>query len=147
MDPQFVPIPPWAKQWAVQQQLRRTQLCAFFLRRGSCRDDCPFAHSASELCTKPVLRKTGICQAWFRGRCDNDACEFAHGEDDLQKGTLYKTQLCKFYEMDGHCRKEARCRHAHGEAELRRQERSAITRENSEPMKVRTLELLAPLCV
>lgn len=92
MEPQFIPAPPWAKRWAIEEQLHRTVMCNILPRRGSCCDDCKFAHSAWELRAKPILKKTSICQDWMQGRCSKDSCEYAHGVDDLQQGGFYKTQ-------------------------------------------------------
>ena len=119
MEPQMVPTPSWAKRWAFDKQLHRTEMCHFQRRHGRCRDDCPFAHTPQELRAKPVLRKTSMCQEWLWGRCDDRlACDYAHGEKDLRAAGLYKTQLCHWYAR-GRCRKGGLCRHAHGQAELR----------------------------
>ncbi len=119
MDPQMAPTPLWAKRWAFDRQLCRSEMCHFLKHRGRCRDDCPFAHTPQEIRAKPVLRKTAMCQEWLRGRCGNRlTCDYAHGEEDLRAAGLYKTQLCHWYAR-GHCRKGGLCRHAHGEAELR----------------------------
>ena len=119
MDPQKVPTPCWARRWAFDMQLHRTEMCHFQRHRGCGRVDCPFAHAPQELRARPVLQKTSICQGWRQGRCNNRfICDFAHGGEDLCAAGLYKTQLCHWYAR-GHCRKGGLCRHAHGEAELR----------------------------
>ena len=118
-EPEIVPTPPWANQWAFARQLHRTTLCYFQMRYGCCRDGCTFAHAPAELRAKPLLRKTAMCQDWKQGRCNNGAaCDYAHGVDDLRAAGLYKTQLCNFHAR-GYCRKGNLCRHAHGKAELR----------------------------
>lgn len=103
----------------VAAQLQKTKMCAMY-QRGTCRDPkCRFAHSLDELRLAPDLTKTAICRMFTRGQCRNADCTFAHGEQELRvTPTVYKTQLCNFH-MRGHCKKGNRCRHAHGEDELR----------------------------
>lgn len=103
----------------VAAQLQKTKMCAMH-QRGTCRDPkCRFAHSLDELREAPNLTKTAMCRMFTRGQCRNSSCKFAHGEQELRvTPTVYKTQLCNFH-MRGHCKKGTRCRHAHGDAELR----------------------------
>lgn len=94
-------------------------MCAMFAR-GSCHDTaCRFSHSLKELRAPPDLTKTAMCRAFARGECNDTDCKFAHGESELRvTESVYKTQLCNFF-MRGHCKKGNRCRHAHGNKELR----------------------------
>ena len=102
------------------RQLHQTRLCAKFHYRGVCRSDCTFAHSARELRCPPDLRKTSLCRAWRRGQCNAVNCWFAHGEAERRATTgLFKTQLCQWFESGRVCKYGDRCRHAHGESELR----------------------------
>ncbi len=134
MDPQMVPTPLWAKRWAFDRQLHRTEMCHFQRHRGCGRNNCPFAHTPQELRAKPALRKTTICQEWRQGRCNNRfTCDFAHGEDDIHAAGLYKTHLCHWYAL-GRCRKGRFCRHAHGQAELRAPGPGDVRNANLEEM-------------
>jgi len=103
----------------VAAQLQKTKMCAMH-RRGTCKDPtCQFAHSSDELRCAPDLTKTAICRMFARGQCRNPECKFAHGEQELRvTPNVYKTQLCNFFTR-GHCKKGNRCRHAHGDEELR----------------------------
>lgn len=103
----------------VVTQLQKTKMCAMH-QRGTCRDPkCSFAHSPDELKPTPDLTKTAICRMYTRGQCRNSGCKFAHGEQELRVTPLvYKTQLCNFFAR-GNCNKGKRCRHAHGDEELR----------------------------
>jgi hypothetical protein len=103
----------------VAAQLNKTKMCAMFAR-GHCRDiQCRFAHSPTELRNAPDLHKTAICRLYAKGLCNDKKCNFAHGEEELRvTPTVYKTQLCNFHQR-GHCKKGNRCRHAHGNQELR----------------------------
>lgn len=103
----------------VVAQLSKTKMCAMFAR-GSCHDAaCRFSHSLKELRAPPDLTKTAMCRAFARGECNDTDCKFAHGESELRvTESVYKTQLCNFF-MRGHCKKGNRCRHAHGNKELR----------------------------
>jgi len=103
----------------VAAQLQKTKMCAMN-QRGICREpNCRFAHSQSELRTAPNLAKTAICRMYTNGQCRNSMCKFAHGEKELRvTPCVYKTQLCNFHTR-GHCKKGSRCRHAHGQDELR----------------------------
>jgi hypothetical protein len=67
--------------------LQKTKMCKFF-GQGSCRkgNKCQFAHSRSDLQSRPNLHKTQLCMAFERnGTCrDGPACKYAHGQDELQ---------------------------------------------------------------
>mmetsp|Transcript_85911 Transcript_85911/g.135640 ORF Transcript_85911/g.135640 Transcript_85911/m.135640 type:complete len:391 (-) Transcript_85911:171-1343(-) len=103
----------------VAAQLCKTKMCAMFAK-GTCRDSkCRFAHSASEMRSPIDLTKTAMCRKFAQGKCKNPTCKFAHGEAELRvTESVYKTQLCNFHQR-GHCKKGNRCRHAHGDHELR----------------------------
>eukprot|EP01066_Platyproteum_vivax_P010400 Platyproteum_vivax@DN4645_c0_g1_i2.p1 len=67
----------------------------------------------------PDLRKTRICMQWKHGTCNETNCCFAHGRQELRAThDCFKTKLCAFY-LRGNCKSGSRCRHAHGEDELR----------------------------
>eukprot|EP01056_Protomagalhaensia_sp_Gyna25_P002253 Protomagalhaensia_sp_Gyna_25__2252@NODE_222_length_4314_cov_33_908070_g173_i0_p3_GENE_NODE_222_length_4314_cov_33_908070_g173_i0NODE_222_length_4314_cov_33_908070_g173_i0_p3_ORF_typecomplete_len300_score30_81zfCCCH/PF00642_24/7_7e03zfCCCH/PF00642_24/1_9e05zfCCCH/PF00642_24/7e07zfCCCH_3/PF15663_5/1_7e08Torus/PF16131_5/0_28Torus/PF16131_5/0_0064zfCCCH_4/PF18044_1/0_62zfCCCH_4/PF18044_1/0_044DUF4653/PF15546_6/0_074zf_CCCH_4/PF18345_1/5_9e03zf_CCCH_4/PF18345_1/1_2zf_CCCH_4/PF18345_1/0_21_NODE_222_le len=60
----------------------------------------------------PQFKKSSTCD---RG----DMCKFAHSWDTLKyTEDVYKTKICEFWRQ-GHCKAGTKCRHAHGEAELR----------------------------
>lgn len=68
-------------------KLCKTRMCKFF-EEGNCSkgDKCSFAHSLSDLQSRPNLHKTQLCMAFERnGTCrDGPACKYAHGESELQ---------------------------------------------------------------
>jgi len=102
-------------------QYYKTKLCSPF-QRGRCRkgEKCNFAHNAEELRRRLNLEKTKLCDKWLRGWCFSADCPFAHGETELTATTdFYKTEMCKFWIRDVPCEAADRCRHAHGESELR----------------------------
>eukprot|EP00427_Karlodinium_veneficum_P012000 CAMPEP_0169078546 /NCGR_PEP_ID=MMETSP1015-20121227/9467_1 /TAXON_ID=342587 /ORGANISM="Karlodinium micrum, Strain CCMP2283" /LENGTH=354 /DNA_ID=CAMNT_0009138139 /DNA_START=51 /DNA_END=1115 /DNA_ORIENTATION=+ len=103
----------------VLAQLSKTKMCSKFAK-GACNDpNCGFAHSRSELRSKLDLSKTAMCRLFAKGMCSNENCKFAHSERELRvTQNVYKTQLCNFYQR-GHCKKGNKCRHAHGDHELR----------------------------
>lgn len=76
------------------QQFRKTELCAFYLRRGWCgkAGDCRFAHMESELAPVPDLTKTSLCKAWLEFRCKatSDACPFAHSVTELRATETFR---------------------------------------------------------
>ena len=79
MEPQLVPLPRWTGDFAIKEQFRKTAMCNIFARRGSCRDNCPFAHTPEQLRARPQLEKTAMCRAWAWGRCPEQDCKYAHG--------------------------------------------------------------------
>lgn len=117
----------------VAAQLCKTKMCAMF-QRGACHDpQCRFAHNFDELRTAPDLTKTAICRMFARGQCRNSDCKFAHGEQELRvTPSVYKTQLCNFHSR-GHCKKGKRCRHAHGDEELRSFQAQAAAQAKPQP--------------
>lgn len=66
--------------------LQKTKLCKFF-QQGHCSKagNCQFAHSHSDLQSRPNLHKTQLCMAFERkGSCrDGAACKYAHGQAEL----------------------------------------------------------------
>lgn len=109
------------KESPVAYQLSKTKMCLFFERGRCAAVNCNYAHSPSELKTRPNLQKTKLCRVWLQGEpCpDVENCPFAHGDGEIRVTEgIYKTQLCKFHER-GSCKKGFRCNHAHGLAELR----------------------------
>jgi hypothetical protein len=71
-------------------QLCKTRMCKFF-EQGNCSkgDKCNFAHTLTDLQSRPNLHKTQLCMAFQRtGVCrDGPACKYAHGERELQPNT------------------------------------------------------------
>ncbi|CAA9988372.1 zinc finger protein, putative [Plasmodium knowlesi strain H] len=105
----------------IQDQYYRIKLCPF-LKKGLCQkgDNCSYAHSADTLRSCMNLMKTKICQMWLKNECRNPNCVYAHGEGELRATPDYfKTKLCKYFDKEGTCPSGDRCRHAHGQAELR----------------------------
>ncbi|KAG1674403.1 hypothetical protein FOA52_012930 [Chlamydomonas sp. UWO 241] len=106
--------------------------------------NCRFAHGGEELnptpprgMVKPELCKTQMCKWWLSdGTCAHgDQCRFAHGDHELKPGPnqtmdgmdglhtqlspslkpeLYKTQLCKWWSVNGICCHGSNCSFAHG---------------------------------
>ena len=108
-----------AMQPAVGQQLHRTKLCSRFFNFGVCRDNCTFAHSSRDLRAAPDMLRTKLCRSWKLGECNRTSCRYAHGADQLRSTSgLYKTQKCIWF-ANGKCKHGDRCRHAHGDAEVR----------------------------
>lgn len=66
----------------------KTELCRFFPRCNK-GDQCPFAHTPTEVHERPDLTKTTLCTSWRRGRCplDSAECKFAHGPWELRSPT------------------------------------------------------------
>ncbi|EUD67192.1 hypothetical protein C922_02342 [Plasmodium inui San Antonio 1] len=105
----------------IHDQYYRIKLCPF-LKKGLCQkgDNCSYAHLADTLRSCMNLMKTKICQLWLRNECRNANCVFAHGEGELRATPDYfKTKLCKYFDKEGTCPSGDKCRHAHGQAELR----------------------------
>ncbi|CEL93021.1 unnamed protein product [Vitrella brassicaformis CCMP3155] len=92
-----------------------------FWQQGECTrgESCRYAHSESEVRTRPDLTKTRLCENFQKGECLDPHCAFAHGEDELRStDDFYKTSLCVFWKR-GTCKRGQFCRHAHGVEELR----------------------------
>lgn len=100
----------------------KTRLCSR-LASGSCEwgETCNFAHSEYELRGLNDLSSTRMCpQLLQNGCCNKQGCRFAHDEKELKAtDSLYKTSICIEFKKLGRCRLGPRCRHAHGESELR----------------------------
>jgi len=82
-----------------KKQFHKTKLCRYY-SVGQCRygEDCPFAHSQSELTVPPDLTKTTLCKAWLSGTCTflAEQCPYAHGEEELRTTPVFGTSsLCK----------------------------------------------------
>eukprot|EP00930_Biecheleria_cincta_P046827 TRINITY_DN32350_c0_g1_i1.p1 TRINITY_DN32350_c0_g1~~TRINITY_DN32350_c0_g1_i1.p1 ORF type:complete len:271 (+),score=41.50 TRINITY_DN32350_c0_g1_i1:96-908(+) len=103
-------------------QFFKTRTCIFW-ERGRCTRgaDCAYAHGDAELRGQPDLRMTSVCRRIMDyGHCEDANCSFAHSLEELRATSkFYKTTLCKFDALR-ECRLGAFCRHAHGEAELRK---------------------------
>ncbi|GAB66620.1 hypothetical protein PCYB_094050 [Plasmodium cynomolgi strain B] len=105
----------------IHDQYYRIKLCPF-LKKGLCQkgDNCSYAHSTDTLRSCMNLMKTKICQLWLKNECRNPNCVYAHGEGELRATPDYfKTKLCKYFDKEGTCPSGEKCRHAHGQAELR----------------------------
>lgn len=100
-------------------QFNKTKICAFWEKKRCLRGfDCKYAHGGAELQDLPNLEKTSLCQDLLAsGKCFNAGCAFAHSVDELTKGNMYKTTMCRF--ARGTCKMGSRCRHAHSEEELK----------------------------
>lgn len=86
----------------------KTQLCRHFMKLGRCNfgDKCQFAHGQEELKIIPGMNINP--QPYIPKRMPSDAMRDNH-----------KTELCKYFSNDGHCRYGSGCNYAHGQAELR----------------------------
>eukprot|EP00916_Digyalum_oweni_P021406 GHVL01035548.1.p1 GENE.GHVL01035548.1~~GHVL01035548.1.p1 ORF type:complete len:351 (+),score=59.85 GHVL01035548.1:84-1055(+) len=124
----FIPPLTAVPSSSMLSQAKRKKMCPFFLR-GTCNRGitCRFAHTQEEFDTAavaPDLTKTRICMQWKHGACHDPNCNFAHGRGELRAtGDCFKTKYCAFW-LRGNCKSGSRCRHAHGEPELRRCEYS-----------------------
>ncbi|ANQ08403.1 Uncharacterized protein PCOAH_00026860 [Plasmodium coatneyi] len=125
----------------IHDQYYRIKLCPF-LKKGLCQkgDNCSYAHSIDTLRSCMNLMKTKICQLWLKNECRNPNCVYAHGEGELRATPDYfKTKLCKYFDKEGTCPSGDKCRHAHGQAELRqRNYRKTEFEKNSPKSKVST---------
>jgi len=100
----------------------KTKMCNLFLLN-ICKngEDCPFAHSETEIREKPNLHKTKLCQTFIEeGRCKKGKnCCFAHGEEELRSTPdLFKTAICNLW-TQRKCTSGDKCRFAHGQTDLR----------------------------
>ncbi|CRG96397.1 zinc finger protein, putative [Plasmodium gallinaceum] len=106
----------------MHDQYYRIKLCPF-LKKGLCQkgDNCSYAHSTDKLRNSINLTKTKICELWLKNECENENCVYAHGELELRATPDYfKTKLCKYFDKEGKCPSGDKCRHAHGQEELRK---------------------------
>ncbi len=104
----------------LRRDMENTIWCKYFLKGTCVVPNCAFAHSFSEKKSKPDLTKTKMCAAHRKGKCNKEDCKFAHSDQELRcTMNVYKTHLCSHFEKRGCCQKEHRCRHAHGEADVR----------------------------
>lgn len=102
------------------QQLTKTEMCKFFLRKNCGKGaKCPYAHSLAEVRDKPDLARTSMCQTFLQtGNCDSPSCSFAHNESQLRTTCgFFKTRMCRFA-GSGRCKHGTACRFAHSKAEL-----------------------------
>lgn len=78
-------------------QFRKTKLCRFQLL-GMCRkrNQCTFAHEASELLPMPDFRGTKMCKEFAEcGICSKDDCSFAHTKTERRQAAR---RLARFYQ-------------------------------------------------
>eukprot|EP01068_Selenidium_serpulae_P003969 Selendium_serpulae@DN3362_c0_g1_i1.p1 len=67
-------------------QCFKTKLCSFNMIGQCTRQNCSFAHCATEVREAPDLTKTKVCNNWKQGNCvQGEACRFAHGNEDLRQ--------------------------------------------------------------
>lgn len=85
------------------RQLRKVEMCLFHITPGmTCKKGtmCPFAHSRSELQSRPNLEKTAICPSVRVGReCFSMYCKYAHSALELRfsDGTEYQEEYKEEY--------------------------------------------------
>jgi hypothetical protein len=73
------------KQKRDSKKFFKTELCRFFPKCAK-GEQCPYAHSDTELNVRPDLQKTTLCADWRKGKCpfDSATCKFAHGRWELR---------------------------------------------------------------
>eukprot|EP00746_Dinoflagellata_sp_MGD_P139646 gnl/MRDRNA2_/MRDRNA2_73077_c0_seq1.p1 gnl/MRDRNA2_/MRDRNA2_73077_c0~~gnl/MRDRNA2_/MRDRNA2_73077_c0_seq1.p1 ORF type:complete len:413 (-),score=69.28 gnl/MRDRNA2_/MRDRNA2_73077_c0_seq1:3-1241(-) len=102
-------------------QFSKTEMCKFNVL-GICNKGagCVFAHSETELKSRPDLSCTRLCRVFLQtGQCNDANCSFAHSKDQLRTTDFFhKTKLCKFWQA-GHCILDDKCRFAHTTNELK----------------------------
>jgi hypothetical protein len=102
------------------RQLAKTEMCKFFLSNRCGKGlRCTYAHSITEIRSKPDLVKTSMCRHFLQtGNCDRPGCTFAHDERELRTTKeFFKTKLCRF-SASGRCKHGTTCRFAHNIDEL-----------------------------
>eukprot|EP00746_Dinoflagellata_sp_MGD_P139647 gnl/MRDRNA2_/MRDRNA2_73077_c0_seq2.p1 gnl/MRDRNA2_/MRDRNA2_73077_c0~~gnl/MRDRNA2_/MRDRNA2_73077_c0_seq2.p1 ORF type:complete len:409 (-),score=69.43 gnl/MRDRNA2_/MRDRNA2_73077_c0_seq2:97-1323(-) len=103
-------------------QFSKTEMCKFNVL-GICNKGagCVFAHSETELKSRPDLSCTRLCRVFLQtGQCDDPNCSFAHSKDQLRTTDFFhKTKLCRFWQA-GHCILDDKCRFAHSTTELKK---------------------------
>ncbi|KAL5367421.1 3CCCH domain-containing protein [Cryptosporidium parvum] len=131
-------------------QYWKTKLCLMF-SKGACKngDNCRFAHGSEDLRTPVNLKKTKLCPFWLSSACSiGENCPFAHGTTELRvTNDFYKTSVCRYWKMGVKCDAGVLCRHAHGEAELRKKTNKHLLRRKDDqlPPSIREDDLILPL--
>ncbi|TRY50307.1 Zinc finger C3H1-type /CCCH-type domain [Cryptosporidium tyzzeri] len=131
-------------------QYWKTKLCLMF-SKGACKngDNCRFAHGSEDLRTPVNLKKTKLCPFWLSSACSiGENCPFAHGTTELRvTNDFYKTSVCRYWKMGVKCDAGVLCRHAHGEAELRKKTNKHLLRRKDDqiPPSVREDDLILPI--
>jgi len=101
------------------QQLMKTEMCKFFLRKHCGKGaKCAYAHSLTEIREKPNLSRTSMCRSFLQtGNCEDPSCSFAHTELQLRTTSgFFKTKICRFA-GSGRCKHGSACRFAHNKEE------------------------------
>ncbi|OII73983.1 uncharacterized protein cubi_02785 [Cryptosporidium ubiquitum] len=128
-------------------QYWKTKLCLMF-SKGACKngDNCRFAHGNEDLRTPVNLKKTKLCPFWLSSACSiGENCPFAHGTTELRvTNDFYKTSVCRYWKMGVKCDAGVLCRHAHGEAELRKKTNKHLLRRKDDqiPSSIQEDELV-----
>jgi len=113
------------------RQLTKTEMCKFFMsNRCGKGTRCTYAHSITEIRSKPDLEKTSMCKQFLQtGNCNRPGCTFAHDERELRTTTeFFKTKMCRFA-ASGRCKHGFQCRFAHSFSELAPHYRAAAEAE------------------
>ncbi|KAK9171364.1 Protein of unknown function (DUF3352) family protein [Cryptosporidium meleagridis] len=130
-------------------QYWKTKLCLMF-SKGACKngDNCRFAHGSEDLRTPVNLKKTKLCPFWLSSACSiGENCPFAHGTNELRvTNDFYKTSVCRYWKMGVKCDAGVLCRHAHGEAELRKKTNKHLLRRKDDqlPPPIQEEDLILP---
>jgi len=118
----------------------KTKMCTHWMRNGWCPADiyCYFAHGVKDLSPSSIY-KTKMCTYWMKNNwCPHDLyCYFAHGVKDLSSSSIYKTKMCKDY-LKGSCRRRDYCNFAHGESEIRRNEKAPTMNSSAVSQPIHT---------
>ncbi|KAJ1609694.1 3CCCH domain-containing protein [Cryptosporidium canis] len=128
-------------------QYWKTKLCLMY-SKGVCKngDNCRFAHGNDDLRTPVNLKKTKLCPFWLSSACSiGENCPFAHGTTELRvTNDFYKTSVCRYWKMGVKCDAGVLCRHAHGEAELRKKTNKHLLRRKDDqiPPSIQEDELM-----
>ena len=120
MEEQEVPARSKTLQRKHIRQLAKTEMCKFFLSNRCGKGlRCTYAHSITEIRSKPDLWKTSMCKEFLQtGNCEILGCTFAHDERELcTTREFFKTKMCRFA-SSGRCKHGAACRFAHEIEEL-----------------------------
>ena len=101
-------------------QFYKTRICKNWEQTGSCQYGarCNFAHGDDEMRANPSL--PGWSATAASARPSTRRQQEPPEETDPRAAPLYKTRMCKNYELSGACKFGDRCIFAHGKEELRR---------------------------
>ncbi|KAF4671107.1 hypothetical protein FOL47_001697 [Perkinsus chesapeaki] len=125
-------------------QFYKTKLCKYHVE-GYCNrgDNCTHAHSVSELESQPNLSRARMCRILLqKGHCDDVDCAYAHDLDTVKSANaFFRTKLCDFAKK-GHCKLGDKCRYAHCESELIRDDSGFDDTGNYGLQKAHTVDTL-----